>query len=353
MVMYSINAEPNRNRVIRYFDLDVSSLRGISSQPIYELNVYFNLTGSVDAMRSDTSGYNTFGTSQDLALLNVTCELFFETEDNSQQQLIRMKPTQDARLYVNGNTIFSTQINPTDAEYLNTWRKGNTILISWRIFGHVAIIDSSQLQQFPIFWLDVSNKNDNRNVLPSLDSNAFESKILKPLKLSNTFVEEFPLEIPDVVKNATGLPSGIAGLQSDLYPLVDHLNSAVDVLRDAKAGYDYRHVMVEVKSSLDSIRNYHNKKDLGKELLVETSIIGNVDPLAGDLASEDVIDRFLKIMDNVYWIASKPAHTKLKGKSSRFSMNPDRTDAVFVLTVALASSKFLLQRIEHYIATRL
>jgi hypothetical protein len=110
--------------------------------------------------------------------------------------------------------------------------------------------------------------------------------------------------------------------------------------------------MDEVKTSLDAIRNYPNKKDLGKELLVETSIIGNVDQYAGDRAAEDIIDKFLKIMDNAYWIASKPAHTRAKGKSAqRFSMNPDRTEAILVLNIGLATTKFLLERIEHYIIT--
>jgi hypothetical protein len=349
MVMYYIEAEPNRERAIKYIDLDVSSLGGISSQPIYELNVCFALTRSITLRSQDSS--DPLGSSHDLALLNTTCELSFE--NSNQERIIHLRPTQDARLYLNGNTIFSTRINPQDAEHLNAWRNGKAVLLKWRILGYVAVIDSSNARSLPIFWLDVSNKSDNRNALPSLDTNAFTSKILTPLKLSNNFIEEFPLEIPDVIKKTTGLPPGISGLQSDLYLLAEHLNSAVEVIRNAKTGYDYRHVMDEVKSSLDSIRNYKNKNDLGKELLVETGIIGNTDPNAGNLASGDVMDKFFKIMDNAYWIASKPAHTKLKGSSLRFSMNPDKTEAIFVLTVALASARFLIQRIEHYIATRL
>jgi hypothetical protein len=354
MARYFIDAEPDGNRVIKYFDLNVSSCLGISSKPRYQLDVHFNLTKSLGLVRSNNGGSTNIGTSQDLALLNVTCELTFETENNSQQRRIELKPTQDSRLYVGGNTIFSTPIDAMDAEYLNSWRKGKTILIKWKISGHTAIIDSTnQSQPSLIFWLDASNTRDNRNMLPSLDSIAFASKILKPLKLSSTFIQEFPLEIPDIIiRKAPEFPSGIAGILNEVYSLVKHLNSAVEVLRNAKTGSDYRHVMDEVKSSLDSIRDPQNKKELGKELLVETSIIGNVDPPAGDLAAKDVIDKFLKIMDNAYWIASKPAHTKSKDKPpKRFSMNPDRTDAIFVLTVGLASCKFLLERIEHYIAT--
>jgi hypothetical protein len=100
-----------------------------------------------------------------------------------------------------------------DAEYLNRWRKGKTLLIKWKIRGHVAIIDSTN--HLPTFWLDISNINDNRTILPSLDSNAFESKILYPLKLSNMFIEQFPLDMSDKIRNAKGLPPGIAGLIND------------------------------------------------------------------------------------------------------------------------------------------
>jgi hypothetical protein len=67
MVMYYINAEPRGNRVVKYFDLNISSLRGIiSSEPKFDLNVLFNLTGSVDVMRSSNIGHEAIGTSHDL-----------------------------------------------------------------------------------------------------------------------------------------------------------------------------------------------------------------------------------------------------------------------------------------------
>jgi hypothetical protein len=87
-------------------------------------------------------------------------------------------------------------------------------------------------------------------------------------------------------------------------------------------------------------------------LLFETSIIGNLDPAAGDNAAENVITSLLNILEESYQIANKPAHTTLRGKiPSRFSKNPDRTDAIFVLTTALAASKFLIERIETYVTT--
>lgn len=67
---------------------------------------------------------------------------------------------------------------------------------------------------------------------------------------------------------------------ADFLILAEHLNNAVQILRNAKSGLEYRYVMDEVKSALEPIYQYKNKKDLGKELLVETSIIGNIDAVS-------------------------------------------------------------------------
>lgn len=54
-------------------------------------------------------------------------------------------------------------------------------------------------------------------------------------------------------------------------------------------------------------------------------------------------------MDKAYWIASKPAHAKLKKSGDKFS--PDRSEALLVLVVGLAVFRFLLERIDCYIET--
>lgn len=88
------------------------------------------------------------------------------------------------------------------------------------------------------------------------------------------------LEIPAKIKNTSGLPKAISSLMTDFLILAEHLNNAVQILRNAKSGLEYRYVMDEVKSALEPIYQYKNKKDLGKELLVETSIIGNIDAVS-------------------------------------------------------------------------
>jgi hypothetical protein len=149
-----------------------------------------------------------------------------------------MRPSSDSRLYVGGNSLFSCPIDAKDGEYLNNWRKGRTILIKWKISGHAAVIDSNE---FPtVVWVDTSNWTDNSNALPSLDSDTFTAKIIKKLSLSNMLIEEFPLEIPAKIKNTSGLPKGISSLMADFLILTEHLNNAVQILRNAKSGLEYR-----------------------------------------------------------------------------------------------------------------
>jgi hypothetical protein len=50
MAKYFLNSEPNQRR-IKYFDLDVSTTRGITPEPKYQLDVCFNLTGSVEIVK--------------------------------------------------------------------------------------------------------------------------------------------------------------------------------------------------------------------------------------------------------------------------------------------------------------
>jgi hypothetical protein len=88
--------------------------------------------------------------------------------------------------------------------------------------------------------VDTSNWTDNSNALPSLDSDTFTAKIIKKLSLSNMLIEEFPLEIPAKIKNTSGLPKGISSLMADFLILTEHLNNAVQILRNAKSGLEYR-----------------------------------------------------------------------------------------------------------------
>jgi hypothetical protein len=186
----------------------------------------------------------TIGRTSDLVLLEVTCEITFMLQESQRSKTILLRPFDDSRLYISGNTFFHCPIHSQDIEQLNSWRNGETILLKWNLRGFAAVADSNPPN--PIVWLYGSNMTQSLNLLPSMDSNRFYSKIMVPVGFSHTFFEDFSLEIPQSIRTAAPLPTGISGLMHDLQGLVEHLRSAVETLRESKKIEDFRHVMDEV-----------------------------------------------------------------------------------------------------------
>lgn len=324
MPKYFINPDQD---TVSFVDLKVEPLRNISAEPNYHLELCLDLSRSVPLFEQPDGNPVEISLTSDLALLEVTCEITFILQESQRAKRVLLRPFDDSRLYISGNTFFQCLISSQDVEQLNSWRNGESILLQWNLRGFAAVADSSPPN--PIVWLNGSNMTQNLHLRPSMDSNRFYSKIMAPLGLSHTFLEDFPIEIPQSIRTASSLPIGISGLIHDLQNLIEHLCSAVNILRESRRIEDFRHVMDEVKSSMDSIRNYPNKQILAKEILVETGIIGNVDSSnSGDRSAEQYMGYYFKILENIYQMASKPAHTKLRGQTtpSRFSMTPDRVN---------------------------
>jgi hypothetical protein len=108
MAKYYVNFEPNEERVIRYEDLRVTTYQGIASQTKHQLDAIFTLTKPLEIREAG----NVLAESEELALLNAVCELTFEVD--GQQKHVEMRPTNDSRLYVGGNSLFSCPINAKD-----------------------------------------------------------------------------------------------------------------------------------------------------------------------------------------------------------------------------------------------
>jgi hypothetical protein len=228
---------------------------------------------------------------------------------------------------------------------------GETVIIEWKINGYAPVINSSY-RDLPITSFDVSNSLDDPSRWPHIDPTEYNSKILQRLGLEEKFLAEFPLQIPAAITAYPSLPPAINGMQMDLNTLVTNLKNAVKILRNSRSTNDYRQVMDQVKTSVDAMRKYiqKNKTELAKEIFIDTGVIANVDPGGGDKAAEDVVEKFGVIMENIYQISSKPAHvTHRPGQPpGRFNFVPESSDAEFVLTIALASARYLMDKIEAY-----
>jgi hypothetical protein len=63
----------------------------------------------------------------------------------------------------------------------------------------------------------------------------------------------------------------------------------------------------------------------------------------GEKASLEVTGRIKDIMEQIYKISSKAAHTELERGGLKFKMNPDR-DALFVFESSLCILKYFVEK---------
>lgn len=94
--------------------------------------------------------------------------------------------------------------------------------------------------------------------------------------------------------------------------MVMNLNNAKDRIRKASNASDYKAVMGDVKSSLDSIKNLPVTPINAKQFFIDSRTFTDRDLGGGQKAALEVIARIKSVMEHIYEISSKPAHTELK-----------------------------------------
>ena len=202
-----------------------------------------------------------------------------------------------------------------------------------RIDGFASIFNP----QYPIMPFAVTNLTEDKNRWPQITLDQFSNNVMRRLGLSEEFIIDFPLKLPPSLLTHPNLPSGIKGILTDLNTLVSSLNNAVNILRNSRTTNDYRQVMDQVKTSVETIYSYvkntSNKKNLAKEIFIDVGVITDIDPTGAEIPAEDVIEKFGNILECIYQISSKPAHTKPKPSQPqlKFKFSPESSDAEFVL----------------------
>jgi hypothetical protein len=160
--------------------------------------------------------------------------------------------------------------------------------------------------------------------------------------LDDKFISEHSISIPENLghKNSQFLKQ----ILSDLTTMTINLNNAKDRIRKSSNASDYKAVMGDVKSALDSIKNFLVTTVNAKEFLVDSRTFMDRDSGGGEKAALEVIGRIRSIMEHIYEISSKPAHTGLKKKGLRFEMSPDREDALFVFESSLCLLEYFMEK---------
>lgn len=329
--------------VLDFYNYEIGPTNGLPSQPKFVLLTKFRMNDNVRILNDDGKEV---AVSDSLIVIDATCSLSLETTGDRRIITFNLYMQGDRRMYNSGICLFSTFINPKDAEDLSRRIDGEAVRIGWRIEGYASI--PNKQYSFPMRF-DVGNSTDEKNRWTLISHDEF-SKVMRRLGLHEEYITSFPLKIPTSVTSLPpNLPSGINRLLPDLKTLVNNLNKAVNTVRSARTDDDYRQVMDQVKTSVESIHQYfdQNKKDLAKGLFIDVGVISDIDPTGAEIAAVDVVGKFGNILKFIYQISSKAAHTThtTKQPHPRFNFVPDWSDAEFVLTMGLTSAKYLLNKI--------
>ncbi len=286
------------------------------------------------------------------------CDLMLKLGSTGKKVELQLQPD-ETRMYVGGYFSFSRTIEPRDVEHLASWRPGEDVCVNWIIQGYAALGTVKKLPGYDIFpnIIAFSAENTTSHNEPKISPREFVDKMVVPAGIGDRFIAELALDMPRLMGTTPNLPPGISALKQDLQLLTSNLKTAVASLRNAGTSDDLRAVMAHIRTPLDSILTFQSKKDLAKELYVDTGIIRDVDPNGAAEAAQEIIEDIWVIFQKLHDIVSKGIHTTTKQTKTRksnlsFQMKPVRANVEYALISALAASNTLVQLIELSIARK-
>ena len=251
------------------------------------------------------------GTVNELFLLNnARCVLKLKTKNSNRETNIHLN-SEETKLYTGGYISFSKSVDPRDIEYLSSWREGETLLIDWTIDGFALLPNRDIIKNYLIlsYVLSIEPFTSNENITMGPDD--FITEILMPVGLGEKLIEEFSIEVPNLISSAVNPPPAIKKLIPHLTLIQRHLKLALDRFRNARSISDLSASMGEIRTPLDAVINFKNDPDfqnLAKELFIDTDIINDIPglPQGGALiASQDIINNLWKQFQALANINSK------------------------------------------------
>jgi hypothetical protein len=174
---------------------------------------------------------------------------------------------------------------------------------------------------------------------PHINQNKWES-IIKKCRLDDKYLFEHSLSIPDSLHQKKN--QFLNKMLSEVVTMSENLNSAKDRIRKANSPSDYKAVIGDIKTSLDSIKNLQISPTNAREFLVDSKTFIDIDVGGAEKAALDVIGRLKGIMDHIYQISSKAAH--VQKANIKFEMNPDREDALFLFEMSVCILNYFIEK---------
>lgn len=274
-----------------------------------------------------------------IAISNLTCVLVLTSSNNIEKREIVMRlptdidPTQ-THISLGTNLNFYKQIDQAELENLMDWRRGGDVSFRWSFHGYglIDMIDHAVPTQ-------LSYDQNLSFTPPHIGQNKWDA-ILKKCRLDDKYLFEHSLSIPGNLYQKKN--RFLTQMLNDVATMSNNLNSAKDRIRKANSPSDYKAVIGDVKTSLDSIKNLRVSLANAREFLIDSNTFIDIDVGGAEQAALEVIGRLKNILEHIYQISSKPAHIQRGGL--RFQMNPDREDALFLFETSVCILKYFIEK---------
>jgi hypothetical protein len=276
-----------------------------------------------------------------ISIISSTLVLTLTSSHNKEKKEIIMRLPTDAdplqlNISLGSNLTFYKRIDRLELENLLEWRKGGDVTLSWLFYGNgLTGINGHTI-------LSALAYDSNLSFTPPHISQNKWDFIVRNCRLDDKYIIEHSLSIPENLHQKKN--QFLKQVLYDVTTMSTNLNNAKDRIRKANNTSDYKAVMGDVKSSLDSIRNLQISPTNAKQFLVDSKTFVDRDVGGGEKAALEVIGRLKEIMEHIYKISSKPAHTGLEKRGLKFEMNPDREDALFVFESSLCILRYFIEK---------
>jgi hypothetical protein len=296
-----------------------------------ELNILFNFFQSFEL---ESEGIESIFPNQ-ILLHNLVCTVILKSSNNptTKEYIFERNPK---KIWISNsdNLLMTCLFSSQEIEELNIWRNGGNITINWQFNGNGQVEQGGN-----IYLVNLLTFFDSNFRFPIINEDQWSS-IINTAGLDKKYIVEFSLKYSDSIKEKTN--PFLSQISTDLNTMIIKLNDAVFKLRESHNSSDYKAVLGEVKGALDSFKDFQLNPSISGKFLLDTKTFKDIDPGGGQIASEEVMGRIKGIVKNVYMMASKSLHTENEG--TRFSMEPDREDALLMLEISLSLYNYFVEK---------
>lgn len=297
-----------------------------------ELRILFDFYRSFEIEYKEKIFY-----SREIIVHNLTCSVTFLSSNNSNpKKYVFQRDHGYNTLNGAGNVLFSHDFADQELEELLEWRSGGVVTIKWHLSGNGLVELNNNI--IPVNLITYYDSNYPFSIIKEVQW----TDIVNCARLDKKYIAIFPLTYPDSIKGKTN--PFLSQISTDLNTMITKLNDAVKRLRKSSNSSDYKSVLIEIKGALESIKEYEINPSTSGKFLMETKTFKDIDIDGGLTASNEVMGRIKGIMEHVYKISSKSIHVELERKGKKFSMEPDKEDALLMLEISLSIYRYFIEK---------